>query len=99
MNIFKSKMGAEKGYVRCSVCDIAYPLLFADIGKNCNAWGYGKNNTEYLQCGYGSRFDMDIYKFLLPEPLPAGTTADNICDKCIAEMVDYGGLIKVGEVL
>lgn len=58
-------------------------------GDGCAASAERKQDgTWSVECGYGSKFDSNVYNVLEPQALRLPSDYANYCDECIAKFVE-----------
>lgn len=83
----------------CEECGIKYRCVCGDPkykqGVDCAAQVYQRDGEWYLCGHYGSKFDLNEYKFVYVIPY---READPVCDNCIQSWLNFGILRFVREL-
>lgn len=76
--------------VACNKCHHIYPGFYEDQAMGCASY----LNNGYLECAYGSAYDMDRLKFTKYYDWVNLSNGDIVCDDCIESMLYEDRLIE-----
>lgn len=82
--------------VECHICHKRFPSCFNDSGTAGH--GCSTDVDDYIiRCGFGSRYDFNVYQWSTPVRPLEYSKINNMCDDCINEFLSNGTIISTNE--